>query len=43
MTWQDEAAFQRHIQSPWVQDFDQKQAATLLDEPYVVSRWRLLG
>lgn len=43
MTWQDEEAFQRHTQSSWVRDFDQTQAALLLDEPYVINRWQLLG
>ena len=43
MTWQDEEAFQRHTKSPWVQDFDQNQAGSLLDEPYVLGRWRMLG
>jgi quinol monooxygenase YgiN len=43
MTWRHEEAFQRHVQSPWVQNFDQTQAELLLDEPYVVSRWQMLG
>lgn len=43
MTWQDEESFQRHTQSPWVQDFDQTQAGQLLEEPYVLSRWQGLG
>lgn len=43
MTWRDEEAFQRHVQSPWVQDFDRIQAELLLDEPYVLSRWQRLG
>jgi quinol monooxygenase YgiN len=43
MTWQDEAAFQRHVQTSWVQNFDRTQADLLLDEPYVVGRWQALG
>ncbi len=43
MTWQDEEAFQRQTQSSWVRDFDQIQAARLLDEPFVVTRWQMLG
>ncbi|MFW6127349.1 MAG: putative quinol monooxygenase [Thermodesulfobacteriota bacterium] len=43
MTWQDEAAFERHTQSSWVRDFDRTQAELLLDEPYVVQRWQMLG
>jgi len=43
MNWRDEEAFQRHVQSSWVQDFDETQAALLLAEPYVLTRWRHLG
>jgi len=43
MTWRNEEAFQRHVQSSWVQNFDRTQAELLLDEPYGLTRWQRLG
>ena len=43
MNWRDEAAFNRHVASPWVHEFDAQLADMLLQEPYVMKRWRHLG
>jgi quinol monooxygenase YgiN len=43
MNWQDQEAFQHHVQTSWVQEFDRNQAAQLLAEPYLLTRWRHLG
>jgi quinol monooxygenase YgiN len=43
MNWRDEAAYNRHVASPWVQEFQTRQAEELLQEPTTVKRWRHLG
>jgi quinol monooxygenase YgiN len=43
MYWRDEEAFDRHVRTPWVQDFDTSQAKDLLAEPYILTRWQYLG
>ena len=43
MNWRDEAAFNRHSASPWVQEFHAHKADLLLQEPSVMKRWRHLG
>jgi len=43
MSWRDEAALNRHIATPWIQEFDNHQVGMLLQEPFVVKRWRHLG
>jgi quinol monooxygenase YgiN len=43
MSWRDEAAFSRHVATPYVQEFDDRLAHELLAEPYILTRWRHLG
>lgn len=42
MQWKDVEAFDRHVQSQLVMQFDARQADELLAEPYVMTRWRVL-
>ena len=43
MIWRDEDAFNRHVQSPHVKEFDDALGAVLLSEPYVLTRWEQLS
>ena len=43
MIWRDEDAFNRHVQSPHVKEFDDTLGAVLLSEPYVLTRWEQLS
>jgi quinol monooxygenase YgiN len=43
MNWRAEAAYDRHVASPWVQEFHTREAEVLLQEPMLVKRWRHLG